>query len=304
MNEEIKILVVDDTDSNIDILNSLLNDDYAVLSALDGEFALEVANDDLPDLILLDIVMPDMDGFEVCEKLKQNPKTKDIPIIFITSISDENSIEKAYELGCVDFITKPFKPKELVAKVNREIKLQKLIFDLEKSKEELKLLASTDSLTGLFNRRHFSNVADSILNLSKREKSEISIIMIDIDKFKNVNDTYGHKIGDDVIKTLSKILTNNTRESDIVCRFGGEEFIILLPKTSKENAKIIAEKIRNITQEYTFIINNDEKLNCTISLGVSQIDHNIQNPLESTINKADKALYTAKQNGRNMVCLD
>jgi len=179
------ILVVDDTISNLDILIELLHD-YDVIDATNGKDALEIAEEEEIDLILLDIMMPDMDGYETCQKLKSNSTTKNIPIIFITAKSDEDSIEKAYEIGGIDYVTKPFKPKELLARVNRELQLQ----DLQK---QLKLLASTDPMTTLYNRRFFTNIASHLLDLAKRDKKTISIVMIDIDKFKTVNDTYGHQ---------------------------------------------------------------------------------------------------------------
>ena len=216
------ILVVDDTETNVDILVELLNDLYEVIVAIDGESALEIAHEEDVDLILLDIMMPGMDGYEVCRRLKENERMRDIPVIFITANTSEESIEKAYDLGGNDYVTKPFKPKELLARVNRELEMQKLIRDLKASKEELKILAATDPLTKLYNRRYFSKISEDIFNIAKRKKSHLSLIMIDIDKFKKINDTYGHQTGDEVIMALAKIMIEQIRDSDIVCRFGGE----------------------------------------------------------------------------------
>jgi len=206
------ILIVDDTVANLDILGELLKK-YDVIDATNGEDALEILEDEKVDLILLDIMMPDMDGYEVCSRLKNNSNTKDIPIIFITAKTDEDSIEKAYEIGGIDYVTKPFRPKELLARVKRELQLQEL-------QSELKLLASTDPMTKLYNRRYFTKMAEHTLDLVKREKKDLSIIMLDIDKFKNVNDTYGHQVGDDVIIELANTIRANQRNSDIVCRYG------------------------------------------------------------------------------------
>jgi len=297
------ILVVDDTETNIDILIGLLGDTYEVLVALDGESALEIVQEENIDLVLLDIMMPDMDGYEVCERLKADESTKNIPIIFITAKTDEDSIEKAYDIGGVDYVSKPFKPKELLARVKSQLQIQKLIQDLEESQEELKVLASTDPMTKLYNRRYFSKVSENIFEVAKRDKDEISIIMLDIDKFKNVNDTYGHKIGDEVIIALSNKLQNIQRKSDVVCRYGGEEFIILLPKTSIDGAKIVAQNIRKDVESLIINLEENKELKFTVSLGVSSIDMQKETSIEASLKRADDALYDAKEGGRNKVCV-
>jgi len=282
------ILMIDDTISNLDMVSDFLID-YDVITSLSGQDAIEILNEEEIDLILLDIMMPDMNGYEVCTQLKNNPRTKDIPIIFLTSKSDEDSIEKAYEIGGIDYVTKPFKPKELLAKVKRELYLQEL-------QQELKLLASTDPMTKLYNRRYFTKMSQHTLNLAKREKQDLSIIMLDIDKFKNINDTYGHQVGDDVIIALANKLIQHQRTSDIVCRYGGEEFVILLPNTSQENAKTLGEKIR-VAIESSSVAN----LKYTISLGVSSVDIENDTDIESALKRADDALYEAKESGRNTI---
>ena len=201
------ILVVDDTIANLDILLELL-DNYDLIDVTNGKDALKIAQNEDIDLILLDIMMPEMDGYEVCKRLKSNPKTKDIPIIFITAKTDEESIERAFDIGGSDYIMKPFMPKELLARVKKELYIQTL-------QNELKLLAITDSMTELYNRRYFTQAAKHLFDLSKREKKNLSLVMLDIDKFKNINDTYGHTISlclcscissfDRAIMTLSPI---------------------------------------------------------------------------------------------------
>ena len=300
--KEKTILVVDDTVSNLDILVELL-DDYDVIEATSGADALEIIATENVDLILLDIIMPEMDGYEVCKNLKLKDETKDIPIVFITAQADEVSIEKAYDVGGIDYVTKPFKSKELLAKIARELKMQELIFNLKESQKELKLLASTDPMTSLYNRRFFSKVSEHVLNLAKRDKTDVSVIMLDIDKFKDVNDTYGHKVGDDVIIALAKKLQELTRKSDIVCRFGGEEFVILLPETAINGALVLSEKIRLEVEKTVIDLEHDKKLKFTVSIGVSLVDHNEDINIESSIHRADEALYEAKENGRNKVIL-
>ena len=294
-----KILVVDDTEENIEILNELLGEDYEVLSALDGEFAIEIAHEDKPDLILLDVMMPGMDGFEVCRVLQLNKDTKDIPIVFITAKTDDKSIEEGYKVGGADYITKPFRPMELLAKVRRELRMQELIHNFKKSQDELKFLASTDSMTKLYNRRYFLEASVNIINIAQRDKNNMSILMLDIDKFKNINDTYGHDVGDNVIVVFANILKNNVRKSDLVCRWGGEEFIILLHHTNIDDAFKLAEKIRHEIELLYVKIKDDKAIQFTTSIGVSTVDSD----LELAIKKSDEALYEAKESGRNKVCL-
>jgi len=289
------ILIIDDTVANLDILGELLKQ-YDVIDAISGEDALCALEDIKVDLILLDIVMPNMDGFEVCQKLKSNQTTKDIPVMFITAQTDEYSIEKAYDMGGIDYITKPFKPKELLARVKRELQLQEL-------QTKLKLLASTDPMTRLYNRRYFTKISKHTLDLSKREKQNLSIIILDIDKFKNVNDTYGHQVGDDVIIALANKLIEHQRKSDIVCRYGGEEFVILLPNTSSKSSEIVAQKIRKDIESLTIKTPSNINLKFTISLGASQVDLENENNIELALKRADDALYEAKETGRNKVCV-
>ena len=298
------ILIVDDTETNIDILLELLSDKYEVSVALDGQSALEIVADENIDLILLDIMMPNIDGFKVCQQLKENKLTKNIPVIFITAKTDEDSIEKAYEVGGIDYVTKPFKSRELLARVKTQLTMQKLIKDLESSHEELKLLASTDHMTKLYNRRYFSKISDHILNLAKRDKVNTSLVMLDIDKFKNINDTYGHQVGDNVIIYLAEKLIEFTRNSDIVCRFGGEEFIILLPETTVEGALVISNKIKDNIENGVINLEFKRELKFTVSIGISQVSNDEDLNIEAAINRADAALYKAKQNGRNKICME
>jgi len=289
------ILIVDDTVENLDILGSLL-EKYDIIDAISGKDALEILEEETIDLILLDIMMPEMNGYEVCAKIQENPNTKNIPIIFITAKTDEDSIEKAYDIGGIDYVSKPFKPKELLAKVNRELTLQEL-------QKELRIMATTDSLSGLYNRRYFTQSSEQIFHLSKREKQELSIIMIDIDKFKSINDNFGHKIGDDVIVYFANELKKIQRKSDLSCRYGGEEFVLLLPNTSLENATIVAEKLRSKIELSSLKISSDQEIQFTVSLGVATVDFINDATTEPSLKKADEAMYRAKNSGRNKVCV-
>ncbi|WP_457748695.1 diguanylate cyclase [Sulfurimonas sp.] len=288
------ILVVDDTIANLDILVELL-DQYDVIDATNGKDALEIVEDEHIDLILLDIMMPEMDGYEICQRLKSEENTKDIPIIFITAKTDENSIERAYDIGGADYVTKPFQPKELLARVKKELQIQELM-------NNLKLLASTDPLTKLYNRRYFANVSQHILELSKRQKNNLSIIIIDIDKFKNINDTYGHQAGDSVIVALANKLLHSHRKSDLACRYGGEEFVILLPNTQRNEALQVAEKLRKEIADISVDFQNKQHICFTVSIGVSEVVVANEPNIEKALKRADDALYEAKNSGRNKVC--
>jgi len=286
------ILIVDDSVININILESIL-DKYDVIVATDGETALSILEDEEVNLILLDIVMPDMDGYEVCKRVKNSEHTKNIPIIFTTSKTDEDSIEVAYDCGASDYVVKPFKPKELLARVRTQLKIQKM-------EKELRLLALIDSMTKLYNRRYLSRISEHMISLALRHKQDLSIIMIDIDNFKEINDNYGHQIGDDVIIELSNMLMIKQRKSDVICRYGGEEFLILLPNTSLNDTEKIAENIRKNVENISIKLTSDKALKFTVSLGVSTVCiHNDKN-IESSIKRADDALYYAKKNGKNM----
>jgi len=298
------LLIVDDTETNVDILVELLSDLYEIVVALDGERALKILDEQAVDLILLDIMMPDMDGYEVCKRVKQNEKTHDIPIIFITAKTDEASIEKAYDVGGMDYITKPFKPKELFARIKTQLHIRALIEELERSKCELKRLSETDPMTNLYNRRYFNDASKTIMELAKRDNTPLTVVMLDIDKFKKVNDTYGHDVGDDILISISNILLEMTRKSDLDCRFGGEEFILLLPETSLEGSMVIAEKIRKKVAAFSLTLKDDREVSVTVSLGVSQIDMQHDLSIAPAIKRADIALYKAKESGRNKVCVE
>ncbi|WP_455757595.1 diguanylate cyclase [Sulfurimonas sp.] len=283
------ILIVDDTETNIDILIDLLSA-YDVVVATNGVSALEIVNEDSPDLILLDIMMPEMDGYEVCQKLKNNYETKNIPVIFITAKTDEDSIEKAYEVGGIDYITKPFKPRELIARVKTHLKLKGLIEDLE-------FIGSYDDMTKIYNRRKFFELATEMFNESREN---LYAVIIDIDKFKLINDTYGHSVGDEVIKLVTKTIKEYISKKAVFGRIGGEEFSLVCRANSKDDVLKKIESIRKIIEKLEVITDKGLVVKCTISEGVSRADENTDT-LDILLREADSALYEAKGSGRNMV---
>ncbi len=186
--------------------------------------------------------------------------------------------------------------------ITTQVKLVQQTQKLKKAQEELKLLASTDPMTKLYNRRYFIEMSEPLLDLAKRNKTDTAIMMLDIDKFKNINDTYGHKIGDDMIILLSNKLRECSRKSDIVSRWGGEEFVILLPHTNLDGALIIAQKLRVTVENLVLHVQEDTELKCTVSIGISMVDNANDLNVEASINRADEALYEAKDSGRNKIC--
>jgi two-component system cell cycle response regulator len=305
-NTQVKILIVDDTAENLDIAGNLLaKDQYDIYIADSGQMAIDLAANHVFDLILLDIMMPDIDGFETCKRLKQLPTLRQVPIIFLTARAEIDSVIQGFEIGAVDYIRKPFNPVELRARVRTHIELRKIREELEAQKLELekalayaRSLARTDELTGLLNRREINTLIDYEIVRAERNKREFSVIIADIDFFKIVNDVHGHVVGDRVLQEISHLLSLNVRAQDFVARWGGEEILILLPETSPTDAAELADRLRLTIGSYPFSI-EDKILHLTMSFGVC--GHVTGMTLKTLLERADQALYKGKQNGRNQV---
>ncbi len=305
---EATILVVDDQPANLTTLLSFLKmQHFHVRIATSGKRALLALSEHPADIILLDVMMPDMDGFETCRRIKENKESADIPIIFMTSLDSIEDKVIAFEAGGVDYIIKPFQQGEILARINTHITLRKKEQELEKAlgevtrqKKLLETLSQTDDLTGLYNRRHLNTVLKREFNRCKRHKSELSCLLLDLDFFKKVNDTYGHEFGDTVIQEFATIIRDSIRNSDFPFRFGGEEFLILLPQTETEGAVQAAEKIRQ-RMESGKITDGAISVTVEVSIGVSSFCQHRPTIRNDLISFADKALYKAKNNGRNQV---
>ncbi|ADD69482.1 response regulator receiver modulated diguanylate cyclase [Denitrovibrio acetiphilus DSM 12809] len=306
-NKKMHVLIVDDNPQNLKVLGNILKDNtpYGLAFAMSGKEALEYLVKNVPDMVLLDVMMPDMDGFEVCKTLHARAETKGIPVIFITAKSEPEDIVKGFQMGGVDYVTKPFNEAELLMRINTHMELKRARDLLEEKNKELieaydkiEHLALTDTLTGIANRRNITNMLGKEAARCKRNKGKFSLIMCDIDFFKRVNDTYGHDAGDYVLKTISHVIQQALREQDIVARWGGEEFLIVLPETDAGNAVAVAEKLRtaigNTEMSYEGI-----SFSVTMTFGVSEYDVSLG--IEKSIKKADDALYEGKQTGRNKV---
>ncbi len=292
-----KILVVDDERINIQLLYEGLSASYSILAASTGIEALKVAKQQLPDLILLDVMLSDMSGYEVCELLKQDAVTKDIPIIFATSKDTTEDELKGLELGAVDYLKKPFVLPLVKARVGIQIELAQKTALLEH-------LSSVDGLTGVANRRQFDEKLAQAIRYSDRNHRGLTLLLIDIDYFKQFNDTYGHVNGDQALKQVAKVLANGAcRPLDFVSRYGGEEFAILLLDSSLDEGADLGEKLCKSVMNLNVQHETSVFKTLTISIGVSHVaaDHLAKINGKKFIEDADESLYQAKASGRNNV---
>ncbi|CAH1656865.1 MAG: diguanylate cyclase [Chelatococcus sp.] len=290
------ILIVDDEISNIEIINATLEDDYEISFALSGEQALEAARLILPDLILLDVLMPGMDGFEVCRRLKADSLLADVPVIFTTGLGDTDHEVQGLELGAIDYVTKPIHPVILRARVGNHIELKRM-------RDQLAEMALTDALTGLSNRRRMENTLTGAIARLAGSGDWLSLVMLDIDFFKEFNDTYGHLEGDRCIAMIAAALRRALkRASDLPARYGGEEFACVLPGADAEIASAVAEDIRS--RIASLDIPHESSLVSpfvTVSIGVATARCEQGMSPDLWIAKADDQLYLSKADGRNRI---
>lgn len=295
-----KVLIVDDTLENIDILVHICKQkDLEVSIAKNGSAALELIGQNKPDLILLDIMMPGINGYEVCRKLKEQEDTKDIPVIFITALSDTLNVVKGFEVGGVDYIVKPFEEMEVLARVRTQLSLQKLVTEKNELIRELDSLARIDPLTGLSNRRDIMEILNNEQFRYERYGKTYAVIMGDIDHFKKINDQFGHDTGDYILKGVANSLKNEVRKVDFLSRWGGEEFLVVLPETNLSGGAKVAELMLKSLQKEKFKVNGKD-ISVTMSFGIGC--HTGKGmTLDELLKMADERLYAAKERGRNQV---
>lgn len=302
------ILVVDDEPVNLQLLADLLEPEgYMLTFANNGRSAIDAARTGLPTLILMDIGMPDIDGLAVCRELKQAPLTRDIPVIFVTS--HEHEVLNAFDAGGVDYIRKPVHAAELRARVHVHIRmvqmLDQLAFSNQKLAEanaELARLSFTDTLTGIANRRHFDGVLETEWRRGMRDSIPLSVLLIDVDHFKRINDEFGHQVGDEVLREMGALLAAHAqRGADLAARYGGEEFVLVLPGVSSADALAQGERLRAAVEQMAFphILPAGRRL--TISMGVASCVPDQDASCAALLAAADEALYRAKAGGRNRV---
>ena len=318
-----KVLVVDDSRTQLDWLAQVLSrEGYQVLTAMDGREAIRKVRSESPDLVLLDMILPDMDGLEVLRIVKARGDEEFIPVILLSVKSDLESRVAGLRIGADDFLAKPFADAEVLARAAAMLRIKALQDQLREAKGKLQLASITDGLTGLYNHRHFQDELRKELSRAQRHSDPVSLIMIDLDHFKLVNDQFGHPFGDQVLKEAAALIRSTLRDHDICARYGGEEFAVILPKTHVPGALSVAERIwremaikvyRADPQALSApdelpglnIARNGREVTVTVtsSIGVAFYPSKDVLNAEHLVKHADDALYRAKREGRNTICL-
>lgn len=303
-----RILVVDDHPDNVEIIDARLSSrGYQIETASNGQEALDKVLENPPHLILLDVMMPVMDGFEVSRRIKKDSSLPYIPIILVTARGETEDKVEGLDAGADDYLTKPINFPELEARVRSMLRIKKLQDELDRKNKELetvnqqlRLLSITDGLTGLFNHRHVHELLNEEYERSKRSGDPLGVAMLDLDRFKQLNDTHGHPTGDVVLHETADMLRENAREVDMVGRYGGEEFIAILPGADESAAQQFAERVRSAVDGYVYR-DGEKEIRMTVSAGVASAKASeVGNP-DDLIKRADIALYEAKESGRNKV---
>ncbi len=293
------ILCIDDIKTNLftveSVIDDFANELYDVVLCTSADDGLSVLLKQKVDLILLDVMMPTMDGFEAAKMIKSNKKTKKIPIIFLTAKKDDETIESCFTLGD-DYISKPFNHVELLARIAFHIRLSEKELEVKKKEEELTIEANYDSLTKIYNRKMFHTAMCEKIDKASVSQKAFVFILLDIDYFKKVNDVHGHLVGDAVLINLAKVIKVHIRESDIFARWGGEEFVLSFDVDVKRGFEI-AEHLRKNIQEADF----GSAGTITCSFGITQ--YIVDDTVDMITARADKALYESKHSGRNKVCI-
>ncbi|HYN85586.1 MAG TPA: diguanylate cyclase [Pyrinomonadaceae bacterium] len=300
------ILVADDEPVNLALIKRRLEwEDYEIYTAEDGREAVERARVLHPDLIILDVMMPILDGLQACRLLKDDERTRDIPVIFLSALDDMETKVNGLAAGGNDYISKPFRAEELIARVAVAIRLKRERDELRQSADEATRRAEaasemsmSDALTGLLNRYGLQRSLQHEQAEARRYARPLSCLMIDIDHFKHVNDTYGHAAGDAALMQVARVLTDSVRASDVVCRYGGEEFLVLMPETNLEGALALGEKIR-VAASSRLYGDGERFFRLTLSIGAARLlSHESAHDM---LARADVALYHAKESGRDRV---
>ena len=300
------ILVVEDSQTTAALLSKYLGSTYRLLHAKDGQLAW-TALEKNPNIVLVitDINMPNMTGHQLLVKIRRSEDTrhKNLPVIVMTTAEDNVDRNLSFLNGANDFITKPIDEMELVSRVNVHYRLARTIRELEASEKALAEQATTDSLTKLKNRRAFFETGTKALALARRYVSDLSVILLDIDYFKKINDNYGHAVGDDALVVVADILMELSRTEDTVARIGGEEFAMLLPDTNRLGTAVLAERIRAAIEREQFIV-GDKIHQITASIGISSFGVDPAESIDQLLGVADNRLYLAKKAGRNRICVN
>jgi diguanylate cyclase (GGDEF)-like protein len=293
------VLIIDDAEEVHALLDVRLRGEALRLyHAESPERGLDMAVELQPDLILLDVDMPQLSGFEVCQRLKADPSTAHIPVVFLTGSGDITTKVRGFDLGAVDYVTKPFDPVELRARVRSTLRTKRYL-DL------LSARAQVDGLTGLKNRAYFEQRISEEVAAAMRYGREVCLVMVDVDHFKNLNDSFGHPFGDLVLQRIGELLTGCSRVTDAACRFGGEEFALVLTETDSDGAMVLAERLRQEIKALAFT-SRGQNVSVTASFGVCSARALLEAKkldVRTLVEAADHALYSAKRSGRDQVAL-
>lgn len=308
------IMLVEDSKLYQKYLSNICEkNDYDFTIANDGFEAVNKLFTTRPDLILLDVHLPKMDGYEVCEHIRRSPSINQTPIIFITSNNNEADIVKGFNLGGNDYVTKPFNEVILLSRIKSQLEqaknknllndyifeLEKINNELQKQKEHSEYLASSDHLTGIYNRRYIQSEIMESINL-QGDASHFTLALFDIDNFKHVNDTYGHPCGDFVLKKVVELIGASQSEDDVLGRWGGEEFLLFMPRKTINEAHQAVDVMRQTIEDYTFN-HCDQSFKLTITCGLSEYLN--EEDYLSIFNRVDEALYDGKQTGKNKIVI-
>lgn len=295
-----RILVVDDNRDDAEIIALRLRyRGYEVDQAGTGEAALDEVFRQPPDLLLLDIMLPDIDGFEVSRRIKGEDSLPFIPIILVTARDTTEDKVSGFEAGADDYLTKPINFAELEARVRSMLRIKRLQDELEEKNRELERLSTSDGLTGLYNHRHIHDLLHDEFERSDRTEAPLTVAMFDLDHFKLVNDVHGHPAGDRVLVQFAGILRGTSREVDRLGRYGGEEFMAILPATDTTGGTVFVERVRAVVEGFAFDVEATEPVSMTVSAGIATYPHERIGSVDALIREADNALYAAKALGRN-----
>jgi diguanylate cyclase (GGDEF)-like protein len=299
--EPIVVLVVEDSAVIRALVRRMLvAGGHTVVEAAGGAAALAVCREQQPDVVLLDVEMPEMSGWDVLAAMKADPDLRDVPVVFLTGRSDTTDMVDGLRLGAHDYVRKPCEPTELLARVQAAARVKRLQDELRQRNEDLDRISRTDALTGLRNRRHVEEYLVKLTSLARRNVEPIAVLVIDIDHFKSVNDTHGHDAGDAVLREVASRMLGSVRLEDMIGRWGGEEFLVVLPNTADQGAAELAERLRQVVADTPCRLADGDAVQVTISVGCAA---SLIDDAGGLVRSADTAMYEAKQTGRNRVVM-
>lgn len=299
-----RVLIIDDRISSYERIVDILSKEHAVDVEQDPQQAVFVAAEGNYELIIVSLGLKDFDGLRLCSQIRSLERTRHLPIMVVADPNDNARLLRGMDMGVNDYVMRPINKNELYARVRTQLRRKRYTDKLRDSFQHNLEMAVTDPLTGLHNRRYMESHLNTLVEKAKSEDKPLTLLLMDIDYFKAVNDTHGHEAGDDVLREFSVRLRSNVRGIDLACRYGGEEFVVVMPETSMALAFMVAERVRQQIAGGPFVVNRgSEALDITVSIGIASLDTKDDNPA-SLLRRADEALYTAKRDGRNRVVSD